>query len=376
MSEQHNPFSEEALAKLRARIGELLPPSHYPPHNKFACEDAIRHFAYGYGDTNPLWTDAEYAKRTKYRSIVAPPTFLYSCRSFPVASTGLRGAHALDQGEEWHWFQPVLVGDTIRDEEKLIRFEEIHGKFASPMFEQVAESTFYNQREEVVAKEYRTVWRFARYSSEKRDKYKDITRKTYTPEEIEAIKADYKKEEIRGSKPRYWDDVKIGEAMRHVVKGPLTVTDVIAWKIGWGFYPFVRAFGIRFDYEERHPTIAVLNSWGIPDVPERVHWDDELAQTIGIPFAFDYGPQRATYFAQVATNWMGNDGFLKTLKVRIKLPCYIGDTTWCRGKVVGKRVEKGEHLVDCELWCDDHQGRRTALAWATIALPERTQTGL
>ena len=142
----------------------------------------------------------------------------------------------------------------------------------------------------------------------------------------------------------------------------------------WGMrvYPFVRAFGMRFDYEEQHPTTAVLNSWGIPDVPERVHWDDELAQTIGIPFAFDFGPQRATYFAQVATNWMGDDGFLKTLKVQIRRTCHIGDTTWCRGKVVGKRVEEGEHLVDCELWCDDHQGRRTALAWATIALPKRT----
>jgi acyl dehydratase len=38
----------------------------------------IRHFADGLGDTNPLWTDEEYAKRTKWGGIIAPPCFLYS----------------------------------------------------------------------------------------------------------------------------------------------------------------------------------------------------------------------------------------------------------------------------------------------------------
>lgn len=157
--------------------------------------------------------------------------------------------------------------------------------------------------------------------------------------------------------------------MPHVVKGPLTVTDVIAWKMGWGYRPFVRAHGIRLAFERRHPTSAIPNAYGIPDVPERVHWEDELAQKIGVPAAFDYGPQRFTWMSQVVTNWMGDDGMLRKLRVQVRRTNHIGDTTWCRGKVVEKYIRDGRPLVDCELWADDQRGRRTAQGWATVELP-------
>jgi len=46
--------------------------------------DAIRHFAMGLGDDNPLWHDRDYAASTKWGGLIAPPTFL--CTATAAAS--------------------------------------------------------------------------------------------------------------------------------------------------------------------------------------------------------------------------------------------------------------------------------------------------
>ncbi len=33
----------------------------------------------------------------------------------------------------------------------------------------------------------------------------------------------------RGAAPLYWEDVDVGDAVPPVVKGPLTITDIVAW---------------------------------------------------------------------------------------------------------------------------------------------------
>ena len=53
--------------------------------NDFATRDAIRQFADGVGDENPLWRDPEYAAQTRWGRILAPPSFLYSVDATIVA---------------------------------------------------------------------------------------------------------------------------------------------------------------------------------------------------------------------------------------------------------------------------------------------------
>ncbi|WP_206208822.1 FAS1-like dehydratase domain-containing protein, partial [Vogesella mureinivorans] len=79
-----------------------------------ATRDAIRHYAHGIGDDNPLWCDPEYAATTKYGSIVALPSFLFTTsRIVSGYCGGLSGVHAMWAGADWTWHQPVLRGDTI-----------------------------------------------------------------------------------------------------------------------------------------------------------------------------------------------------------------------------------------------------------------------
>lgn len=48
------------------------------PQNHEVTADGVRHFAYGYGDDNPLWCDPEYGRRTRWGEMIAPPNFLYT----------------------------------------------------------------------------------------------------------------------------------------------------------------------------------------------------------------------------------------------------------------------------------------------------------
>ena len=70
-------LTDESFERSRARIGV---PVRLPnmPHNLEVSRDGLRHFAYGYGDDNPLYCDEEYAVGTRWGGLVAPPTFLYT----------------------------------------------------------------------------------------------------------------------------------------------------------------------------------------------------------------------------------------------------------------------------------------------------------
>ena len=41
-------------------------------------------------------------------------------------------------------------------------------------------------------------------------------------------------ESPRGAEPRWWEDVEEGDEVGPLVKGPLTVTDMICWHVGMG----------------------------------------------------------------------------------------------------------------------------------------------
>ena len=50
----------------------------------------------------------------------------------------------------------------------------------------------------------------------------------------------------------------------------------------------------------------------------------------------------------------------------------VGDLTLTKGKVVGKRRETGEGLVELEVWAENQLGDVTASGRALVALPSRS----
>jgi hypothetical protein len=98
---------------------------------------------------------------------------------------------------------------------------------------------------------------------------------------------------------------------------------------------------------------------------------EKQQQRAGLEDASDYGPQRVCWLSQYATDWMGDDATLKKLTVQVRHPNLIGDINTIRGRVTGKRVENGEHLVTCEMAVANQSGLVTAPGTAVIALASR-----
>jgi len=135
--------------------------------------------------------------------------------------------------------------------------------------------------------------------------------------------------------------------------------------------PYVRAHGLAFDLFDRHPALGIPNAFGVPEPPERVHWDDALARAVGVPAAYDYGPERVSWLGHLVTNWMGDAGFLRRLNVQVRRHNLIGDTTWCRGTVRAKAVAEGQGEVTLDLRAVNQRGETIALGEAVVVLPRR-----
>jgi hypothetical protein len=65
---------------------------------------------------------------------------------------------------------------------------------------------------------------------------------------------------------------------------------------------------------------------------------------------------------------MGDDGLMRRFKFRHMNRTHIGDTVIGRGKVINKRVEDGEYLVDLALWLENIRGYVTEPGVATVSL--------
>ena len=264
-------ISDEGLESLRTRIGK--PVRRPQPYLEFASRDAIRHWADGIGDRNPFWL----------RERVAPPTILFAMdRIVSGYVGGLPGIHAMYAGTDFRWRIPIREGDRVTGESVLLDLVERPSSFARRAIQQTYRTTFANQDGGIVCEADSWCFRTERDAAREKGKYAGVGRARYSPEQIEEIRRSYRDEVVTGATPRYWEDVTVGESLPPVCKGPLTVTSVIAFVQGWGGL-YVRAHGLAFDLFDRHPALGILNDFGSPEPPERVHWDEPFARPSGYP---------------------------------------------------------------------------------------------
>jgi acyl dehydratase len=114
---------------------------------------AIRRFARALGDTNPLWQDEEYAGKSSFGGIIAPPTFVLAIglEQFmeEVVSLASFGT-ILNGGTELECYQPVRAGDRITVITKIANVREREGKMGKTAFINF-DTTYKNQKQELVA---------------------------------------------------------------------------------------------------------------------------------------------------------------------------------------------------------------------------------
>jgi hypothetical protein len=154
------------------------------------------------------------------------------------------------------------------------------------------------------------------------------------------------------------------------VKGPMTVTGFIAYAQGWGGL-YIRANKLAWKLQDAHPGLGIKNRFGIPDCPERVHWEPEFALMVGAPGAYDYGPERCSWLTRHLTNWMGDDGFLRSATCKIRRHNPEGDMLFIDGKVIRKFEENGHALVEIEQSAHNQDGELSVVGTGVVELPRR-----
>ncbi|MFM0006231.1 MaoC family dehydratase N-terminal domain-containing protein [Paraburkholderia dipogonis] len=378
MADQHDRtfpiITEGGLDDLRMRIGKKID-NPAEPWCYEATRDNIRHYAHGIGDDNPLWCDPEYATKTKYGGIIALPSFLFATSRIVSGYVGgLPGVHAMWSGADWTWYKPVQRNDEIRAEAYLKDLIEHQTRFAGRAVQQIYHVDFYNQNGDKISEADSWCFRTERdHAREQGTKYKEVRERTprrYSPEEIAEAYKLYRNEEVRGATPRYWEDVSEGEKLPVMFKGPMTVTGFIAYAQGWGGL-YIRANKLAWKLIDAHPGVGITNRFGIPDVPERVHWEEDFALEVGAPGAYDYGPERTSWLTHHMTNWIGDDGFLRKASCKIRRHNPEGDMLFIKGHVKRKYVEDGKHLVEIEQEARNQDDELSVLGSGVVELPSR-----
>jgi acyl dehydratase len=117
---------------------------------------------------------------------------------------------------------------------------------------------------------------------------------------------------------RYWDDVAEGEELK--------------------------GFSLELTM-----TRMVLHVSGTQDVYP-VHHDPAFAREAGHETIFANTAFIRGCFCRLLTDWMGPEGFLKTLRFQMRRPNFLGDSVHVRGRVTRKRAES---RVELDVWLDN-----------------------
>ena len=339
-----------------------------PYFNTEVTRDTVTHFVDGIGDLNPLYRNREYGKKTKYKCLVAPPNFIYSITYAQYPDDWPDGISGFYSGSDHEWFRPLCEGDQI-DYRVMYPSDVVlmPSKFAGQKTLEYEQCDYY--RGGAIIGGYRG-WetRAEDRKANEANKYKDDFAKlpTYTKEYIKEVHAaqDREVEMLRGAKPRYWEDVCVGDELTPVVRGPLTPTDTQAWNIGChgNVHLPVRMTRIINEARRNHHYI---------DYDPTFRKDLSKRPEVALPYHFASGEMTEAWRAMVLTNWMGDDGFLWKSSTQIRKFNMQGDVTWCKGKVIKKYFDEGKYCVDIDCWCENQRGEITVPGTATIILPSQ-----
>jgi acyl dehydratase len=379
-------ITDEGVAQLRARIG-IPEPHPQPPYYTLPTIDTFRNVAIAYGDDNPLWSSPDYAEGTRWGSVIAPPplvggdTLVGEDEVRAVApehaammkGDPLRGVHAFYSASAREWWAPMVPLRRIFRRNALVAVLDKPSEFAGRGIHEWTAQVFRDETGALLSGQYRLMVRTQREKARERKRDDAVVIDPYTDEQIAAIDEQYARERPRGAEPRWFEDVDEGDAVGPMVKGPLTVTDMVCWHAGMGMGLYgVKPLRLGAQNRARIPRFFHRDELNVPDVMQRVHWDPAFARRSGNPTTFDYGRMRETWLIHLCTDWMGDDAWLWKLDCEFRKFNYVGDTQWLTGRVARKFTAEGERpAVELELSATNQRGELTTPGHATILLPSR-----
>lgn len=131
-------------------LGKQFEPFEFPVER-----GKIRELAAAAYDDNPIYYNEEYAKKTKFGGIIAPPHFTIVAKFYdsgPQIKEELarKPGHTGHAEQEYVYYKPILAGDVLTGRQKVIDIYEKTGRRGGKMTFAVIETTFHNQKQEKV----------------------------------------------------------------------------------------------------------------------------------------------------------------------------------------------------------------------------------
>jgi acyl dehydratase len=291
----------EAVELMRRRIGYSNPTVRsgvrQPPHWTVASHDAMRHWTQGYGDDNPLYVDARYGASTRWGGQIGPPGFeqtVAESRPGPKlppdeereTSRALRGVQLYASGTDIRWYRPVRIGDWGMATGHVHDVQDKVSAFAGRSVIVTNLNRTWNQNRELISEGQNWFVHAERRKVVESESLKGprVEPASYASEDIAEIEAAYDAEYRRGADTLYFEDLEVGQRLPRMVKGPVTVTDMINMHMGGGWFGYGNP-ALRLGYENRKLMrgFYTKNRFGAWDVIQRVHWEEETAREVGVP---------------------------------------------------------------------------------------------
>ncbi|MDG2003751.1 MAG: MaoC family dehydratase N-terminal domain-containing protein [Novosphingobium sp.] len=383
-----NRLTDESVDLMRRRIGYANPTLRTgaidEPWNINCTDDAVRRFVLCIGDDNPLFTDPDYAKQTRWGGVIAPPAFEKSMglnrapelepEEAKITSKALRGVQLFHSGGENFYYAPIMEGEKLYRSRYVKQVEDKQSEYSGRSVIVTNGLCLWDDDDKVAVDG--VDWFIHAERKKKaggKEKYAKEQPASYTDEDLAEIEEAYDAEYRRGADTLWFEDVVPGSSLPRMVKGPLTVTDLMSLHMGAGWLIY-GGWPNRLAYENRKKLRGFYNrdEYNAWDTIQRVHWDKELAEKVGVRMMYDIGPVRQFHVSNYLTNFVGDDAWIYRVRFEFRRFNYIGDVTWMTGEITEVRVdEKLGPLIEITLRGTNQRGSDNITASATVLLPSK-----
>lgn len=313
----------------------------------------LRRWAQGMQNPNPLFFDEDYAAESRFGRIVAPQSFAVctdtSHGAGPAIQGVIPGQHMIFGGDEWWFFGPrIEAGDLVRQDRMLFDYKIAETKFSGPTMFSRGDTTYLNQRGELICKQRSTSVRYLAENARKLGMFKDNVQKVWEDGELEDLekrKLDYYQSFLDlGHEKRLF--VKVGDRLPVRPIGPHSIaTFTTEWRSYlmtiWGASREIGESSTlsagwlpEMSRDEEGAKIDPSNADGLYKGPSRGHVQTRYAQLIGMPREYGYGASMGAWIIDYLTNWAGEWGAVRHSNMQYRAPALSGDATFLEGEVV------------------------------------------
>jgi acyl dehydratase len=350
----------------------------------------IRRWAQGMQNPNPVYYDDRFAAEGRFGRIVAPQSFAVATDvghgATPAIQGTIPGSHMIFGGDEWWFFGPrIEPGDRIKGERMLFDYRVTETKFAGPTMFSRGDTTYINQRGEMVAKQRSTSIRYLAEEARKRAQFNEKDDPQWSDDtlaDIEEQKFAYYST-FRGHDKVLWKDVNEGDRLPTRPIGPHTLmsftTEWRAFNMNiwgaadyWGVSTTDAAGWLpEMSRDPRQAAIDPTKADGLYQGPSRGHVQPRYARLIGMPRGYGYGATMGAWILDYLTNWSGEWGEIVHSNAQYRNPAFTGDATFLNGTVTGKDIDPntGHHLAFVEYTMTNQRDAVMAKGTAEISLP-------